>query len=166
MIRVRTLTIALALTLGLGLASLAASASAPRRAVHVSHGRGWPDGCPRAIRPVQAAPEVAAAEARAVRAQVPHAFAHLRSMGRPAWQHVQLLALATLGTDPTSGWLPRLRGFERYVRDATSACGARVAGNSTLVLLVFPECQLRCAPQYAYLTPTRRGWYLWTSYRV
>lgn len=88
-------------------------------------------------------------------------------MGHPAWRHVEVSAVVSLAQLPLGqGWLHRIGGFKYYVAAATRACGKATAHRSLLVFLFFPECQLPCAPSFAFVTATRRGWYLWTSYQV
>jgi hypothetical protein len=88
-------------------------------------------------------------------------------MGRPAWRHVEVTGVVSLAQLPVAqGWLHRVRGLKYYVAAATRACGEAAALRSLLVFLWFPECQIPCAPSFAFATPTRRGWYLWTSYQV
>jgi hypothetical protein len=87
-------------------------------------------------------------------------------MGTPAWQNPELEALIDLATTPAPGWLHRIRGLDYYNKAATVACGATIAHRSLLALIWFPQCQIPCAPQFAFVTSTRKGWYLWTSYRV
>jgi hypothetical protein len=127
---------------------------------------GWPDGCPRNARTEFAWPTDVVAVTQAVRSQVPRVFANLTSMGRPAWHHVQLKAVIDLGGQPAPGWLHRIRGLDYYRAAATRACGKEAMLSSMLALLYFPECQLPCAPQFAFATATRARWYLWTSYRI
>jgi hypothetical protein len=124
--------------------------------------------CPRQVMPlITMPPQVMSGVARAVRTQVPHVFAHLTSMGHPAWPHFQVAALIVLRRgELTLGSEPPIRGLGRYARVATRACGSRTAAASVLVLLEFPYCQLPCAFGWAYATRTRNGWRLWTSYQV
>jgi hypothetical protein len=104
---------------------------------------------------------------RAVREQVPHVFAHLTSMGQPAWPHFQLVGTVVLAQLPLGyGDVPQVRGLGRYLTFAAKACGLRTAKASVLVFLQFPYCQLPCSFGWAYVTPTHTGWRLWTSYRV
>src|SRR5207245_2252090 len=129
--------------------------------------RGWPGGCPAHVVARFSTPNDFVAATEAIRSQVPRVYATLRSMGQPAWPHVEVVALINLGATPLGpGWLHRIDGFEYYRTSATHACGQATALRSLLAFLWFPECQIPCAPSFAFVTPTRRGWYLWTSYRV
>jgi hypothetical protein len=127
-------------------------------------------GCPREVRPaVTFGPARMIAVLRALKAQVPRVYANLTSMGHPAWPHFQLQALVRLDQFPLSGprgFLPPIRGISRYEALAARACGKKAALSSVLVFLQFPYCQLPCAVSWAYMTPTRTGWHLWTSYQV
>jgi hypothetical protein len=90
-------------------------------------------------------------------------------MGEPAWPHAQVQALVRLDQLPLSGFQgarPPVRGLDRYVTLAARACGRKTALSSVLVFLQFPYCQIPCSFGWAYLTPTRAGWHLWTSYKV
>ncbi len=95
-------------------------------------------------------------------------YAKLSSMGHKAWPRFQIRALigplsgGPLGAD----FGPPVRGFKRYSALAARACGRSAADSSVLVFLEFPNCQLPCAYSWAYLTLTRNGWPLWTSYQV
>src|SRR4051812_5893735 len=129
--------------------------------------RAWPDGCPARTVGATTALGAVAPEVTAIRKQIARVFGGLSSQGSPAWHHAQILGLISLGAQPpTSGWLPKIRGLAAYRTRATAACGARTADASALVLLYFGECQLPCAPAFAFVTPTRTGWRLWTPYRV
>jgi hypothetical protein len=148
-----------------GCALLAQSvASAPARSDAVD----VPGGCPRRIASfVSTRAQLTKDAAAAAAAQVPRVFGRLTSMGHPAWRHSQLDALIFLSRVPLAfGHEPRVRGLERYVKIAGAACGRRTADASALVFLEFPDCQLPCAYQWAYITRLRRGWRLWTSYPV
>ena len=107
---------------------------------------------------------------QAIKAQVPRVFANLTSMGEPAWPHVQVQALVRLNQLPlggrASGYRPPVGGLTRYATIAARGCGRAAALASVLVFLQFPECQLPCAFGWAYVTSTRSGWHLWTSYQV
>lgn len=127
-------------------------------------------GCPRGVRPaVTFGPTRMIAVVRALKAQVPRVYANLTSMGHPAWPHFQLQALLRLDQFPLTGppgFLPPVRGVGRYETLAARACGKKAALSSVLVFLQFPYCQLPCSVSWAYVTPTRAGWHLWTSYQV
>jgi hypothetical protein len=104
---------------------------------------------------------------RALKAQIPRVYANLKSMGQAAWPHAQVTAFVRLNQLPLGGGLlPTVRGLDRYKRFAIRACGRTAALASVLVFLQFPYCQIPCSFSWAYLTPTRSGWHLWTSYRV
>jgi hypothetical protein len=104
---------------------------------------------------------------RALKAQIPRVYANLTSMGYPAWPHAQVAALVRLNQLPFGGgFLPAVRGLDRYKQFAVRACGRKAELASVLVFLQFPYCQLPCSFSWAYLTPTRAGWHLWTSYQV
>ena len=124
-------------------------------------------GCPRHVTPaITFGPARWIVVLRAVRTQVPRVFADLTSMGHPAWQRVQVQALVGLNQLPLGTYTrPAVRGLDRYERFAIRACGRSTAGASVLVFLQFPNCQLPCSFGWAYVTPTRAGWHLWTSYR-
>jgi hypothetical protein len=137
--------------------------SAPPRAVRVT------GGCPRQAKAaIQFGPAQWVAINRAIRAEVPRVFADLTSMGHKAWPGFQIRAvIAPLGGAPLGADAgPPIRGFKRYVALASRACGRRAAEWSALVILQFPNCQLPCSNGWAYLTPTQRGWHLWSSYQV
>jgi hypothetical protein len=128
-------------------------------------------GCPRHVRPVVLfGPARMIPVMRALKAQVPRVYANLTSMGHPAWPLFQVQALVRLNQLPLGGqgggFLPPVRGLERYETLAARACGRKAAFASVLVFLQFPNCQLSCSYSWAYLTPTRAGWHLWTSYQV
>jgi len=125
-------------------------------------------GCPKQVRQVVAfGPERMIPVMRAVKTQVPHVFANLTSMGHPAWQHVQMQAALRLNQLPLGGGLtPPVRGLDRYEQFAVRACGRTAAQASVLVFLQFPNCQIPCAFGWAYVTPTRPGWHLWTSIQI
>ena len=106
---------------------------------------------------------------RALKAQVPRVFRNLTSMGDPAWPHANVQALVRLDQLPLSGFQgtrPPVRGLNQYVTLAARACGKKTALSSVLVFIQFPLCQSPCSFGWAYLTPTRAGWHLWTSYKV
>jgi hypothetical protein len=130
---------------------------------------GWPDGCPRhpAADASVLTPRSFAAASNAVRVQVPRVFRNLTSQGHSAWHHAGITALISVfGTGyAPGGFPPRLKGTSYYERAATRACGKATARVSLVAFLNFPECQLACGYGFAYVTRTRRGWYLWTSYR-
>jgi hypothetical protein len=137
--------------------------SAPARVLAVT------GGCPRHVKPsVEFPPARWSAISRALKSQVPRVYANLTSMGDKAWPRFQIRALigplsgGPLGADVG----PPIRGFKRYMALAARACGRRAANDSVLVFLEFPNCQLPCANAWAYLTFTRTGWHLWTSYQV
>ena len=125
-------------------------------------------GCPRQVREVVLfGPARMVAVVKAVRAQVPRVFANLTSMGHPAWRLAQVQALVRLNQLPLGGegggFRPRVSGLGRYATLAARACGRTAELASVLVFLQFPECQLPCSFGWAYVTPTRAGWHLWTS---
>ena len=143
---------------------VARSAGAPRPVVVTG-------GCPRSVKPAALfGPSRMILALRALKAQVPRVFANLTSMGHPAWPNFQLQALVRLNQlplgGPDSGFRPAVRGLDRYETLAARACGKKVALESVLVFLQFPSCQLPCSIGWAYLTPTRAGWHLWTSYQI
>ena len=145
----------------------AASAWSSHTGVSRSGARAWPDGCPATTVGATTPPGAVAPEVTAIRKQISRVFGRLSSQGAPAWHHAQILGVISLGAEPpTSGWLPKITGLGAYRTRATAACGARTADASALVLLYFGECQLPCAPAFAFVTPTQTGWHLWTSYRV
>jgi hypothetical protein len=127
-------------------------------------------GCPRHLKlgatfePVRMIPLF-----RALKAQIPRVFRNLSSMGDPAWPHANVQALVRLDQLPLSGFQgtrPPVRGLDQYVRFAARACGKKTALSSVLVFIQFPLCQIPCSFGWAYLTPTRAGWRLWTSYTL
>jgi hypothetical protein len=103
----------------------------------------------------------------AVRAQVPRVFKGLTSQGHVAWHHAGISGLISVfGTGfAPGGFPPRLEGTNYYEKTAARACGQATARASLVAFLNFPDCQLACAYGFAYVTKTRRGWYMWTSYR-
>jgi hypothetical protein len=107
---------------------------------------------------------------QAIKAQVPRVFANLTSMGHPAWRLAQVQALVRLNQLPLGGqeggFRPPVGGLGRYSTLAARACGRTAALASVLVFLQFPECQIPCSFGWAYVTPTRAGWHLWTSSQV
>jgi hypothetical protein len=125
-------------------------------------------GCPRHVKPALTfGPARWIAVTRAINAQVPRVYANLSSMGHPAWPGFQIQALVGLNQLPLGGYTrPAVRGLDRYESFAVRACGRTAALASVLVFLQFPNCQLPCSFGWAYLTPTRAGWHLWTSYQV
>jgi hypothetical protein len=129
-------------------------------------------GCPRHVREVALfGPARMVPVVKAIKAQVPRVFANLTSMGHPAWRLAQVQALVRLNQLPLGGqegssFLPPVQGLTRYETLAARACGRTTALASVLVFLQFPECQLPCSFGWAYVTPTRAGWHLWTSYQV
>lgn len=150
--------------LGLGVSSVVAQRGAGTAPALTVSG-----GCPRAVRPVvNFGPARMIPAMRALKAQVPTVFANLTSMGHPAWPYFQVQALVRLNQlplgGPSSGFRPPVRGLGRYGTFAARACGRKAALASVLVFLQFPSCQLPCSFGWAYLTPTRGGWHLWTSY--
>ena len=154
-----------------GLLGLAFSSVAAVHRAKISHGVRVTGGCPREVRPVvNFGPERMTPALHALEAQVPRVFANLTSMGSPAWPHFQVQALVRLSQLPLggerSGFRPPVRGLSRYEALAARACGRKAALASVLVFLQFPECQIPCSFGWAYLTPTRAGWHLWTSYQL
>jgi hypothetical protein len=128
-------------------------------------------GCPHEVRPVvDFRPARMIPALHAIKAQVPRVYAHLTSQGSPAWPHFQIQALVHLNQlplgGPRAGIRPPVRGLGRYETFAARACGRKAALASVLVFLQFPSCQLPCSFGWAYVTPTRAGWHLWTSYQV
>jgi hypothetical protein len=111
-----------------------------------------PFSCP-VVTETAAKPERVLAAARQL---VPHEYARLRSMGRPAWQHFQIQALVQLSRR-IYGPQPPLR------RLAVRLCGARVADRTWALSLQFPECQIPCSEDVALVAPTLRGWRIWYS---
>jgi hypothetical protein len=149
-----------------GLALVASITSRPARP---APDRALTGGCPRHVRPaITFGPALLLAVTRAVKAQVPRVYPNLTSMGHPAWPDFQIQAIVVLNQLPTLGpdYAPRIRGLDRYEKLAARACGLRAANASVLVFLQFPNCQLPCSLSWAYLTRTRGGWHLWTSYQV
>ena len=125
--------------------------------------------CPQHVKPALTfGPARWIAITRAIRAQVPRVYANLTSMGHPAWPGFQIQALVGLNQQPLGGTFrpARVRGLSRYETVGARACGRQAAHESILVFLDFPNCQLPCSVSWAYLTRTRAGWHLWTSYRV
>ena len=164
----RTVATCLVLVVLIGLVCagvvVARSAGAPRTVAVTG-------GCPRYVKPtVLFGPSRMIPALRALKAQVPRVFANLTSMGHPAWPNFQVQALVRLNQlplgGPYSGFRPVVRGLDRYETLAARACGRKAAIESVLVFLQFPSCQLPCSIGWAYLTPTRAGWHLWTSYQV
>ena len=102
-----------------------------------------------------------------MRAQVPRVFKGLTSQGHVAWHHAGISGLISVfGTGfAPGGFPPRLEGTNYYEKTAARACGQATARASLVAFLNFPDCQLACAYGFAYVTKTRRGWYMWTSYR-
>jgi hypothetical protein len=162
---IRILLAALAVVLLLALALWGVAAVRSAATVPAAPVTG---GCPREIREVAAfGPSRMIPVLRALKAQIPRVYAHLTSMGDPAWPHAQVQALVRLNQLPLGeSFLPPVRGLDRYKRFAVRACGRNAALASVLVFLQFPYCQNPCAFSWAYLTPTRAGWHLWTSYQV
>jgi hypothetical protein len=141
--------------------ALAAHSPKTRAALNVG------GGCPRHVKRVaDFEPAQAIAVLRAVKAQVPRVYANLTSMGHPAWRRFQVQALVHLDQLSLGGGLSAVRGLRRYETVAARACGKTAAIASVLVFLEFPNCQLPCAFGSAYVTPTRSGWHLWTSYQI
>jgi hypothetical protein len=141
--------------------SLAATSASP------SH--GWPSGCPRHPVPEPGwNPLDLAKAAKAFHAQVRRVFGHLTSQGHAAWHDATISALvATSGTGyGPGGSPPPLKGTRFYQQAAVRACGRTIASASLVAFVYFPYCQLACSYTFAYVTRTRRGWYMWTSYRV
>jgi hypothetical protein len=133
-----------------------------------SHG-GWPSGCPRhPVREPGWTPLDLARAAKAVHAQVHRVFGNLTSQGHAAWHDALVSALvATSGTGyGPGGSPPPLKGTHHYQQAAIHACGRTTASASLVAFIYFPYCQLACSYNFAYITKTRRGWYLWTSYQV
>jgi hypothetical protein len=132
-----------------------------------SHG-AWPGVCPRHPVALGLTPNELAAASNAVRTQTPRVFNGLTSQGHVAWHHPGVTALISVfgtGFSP-GGFPPGLKGTAYYERTATRACGKATARASLVAFLTFPDCQAACAYTFAYVTRTRRGWYMWTSYRV
>ena len=126
-------------------------------------------GCPQQVIPLLTSrPGRMIAVTRAVKAQVPRVYEHLTSMGHRAWPGFEIDAFVVLNRLPLSfGSAPtRIRGLGKHEELAARACGTRTARASVLVFLEFPNCQLPCSFGWAYVTRTRRGWHLWTSYRA
>jgi hypothetical protein len=122
-------------------------------------------GCPRSpATDAGLTPHDFATASNAVRAQVPRVFKNLSSQGHPAWHHAGISALISVyGTGyAPGGFPPRLKRTAYYERTATRACGTAAARASLVAFLNFPECQLACAYGFAYVTKTRRGWYVRT----
>lgn len=153
------------------IAGLAAASALSFARTSAPSGHGWPSGCPRqpvARRTEHWTPLDLAHAAKAVHAQLPRVFGHLTSQGHPAWHGAGISALvATYGTGyGPGGSPPPLKGTRFYWRAAVRACGRAAAWVSFVAFIQFPECQLACSYNFAYVTKTRRGWYMWTSYRI
>jgi len=105
---------------------------------------------------------------RAAHRQIPRVFRHLTSMGSPAWPHAWIAAVVSTGGTPVDleGWPRPLTGIARYAAIATRSCGKAVADASYVAFISFPACQMPCSAGFAFVTRTRRGWILWTPYRV
>jgi hypothetical protein len=154
-----------------GLFGLTFSGVAAVHGITTSPGLRVTGGCPHEVRssalfgPTRMVPVV-----QAIKAQVPRVYANLTSMGRPAWRLAQVQGLVRLNQLPLGGegggYRPPVRGLGRYETLAARACGRKAALASVLVFLQFPECQLPCSFGWAYVTPTRAGWHLWTSSQV
>jgi hypothetical protein len=153
------------LALLIGLALLVAGTARPVRSAPA---RAVTGGCPQNVTAaISFGPRRWVAISRALQAQVPRVYANLTSMGHIAWPGFQIRALVLLSGGPLGAdFGPAIRGFKNYVTLAARACGLRAADNSVLVFLQFPNCQLPCSNSWAYLTFTRKGWHLWTSYQV
>ena len=126
-------------------------------------------GCPRHLKvPGTSEPQQMIPILRALKAQIPRVFRNLTSMGQPAWQHAQAQAFVRLDQLPLGGQgaRPSVRGLDRYVALAARACGRKIALSSVLVFLQFPYCQIPCSLGWAYVTPTKAGWHVWTSYKA
>ena len=133
-------------------------------------GQGWPSGCPRhpVVRSAGWTSLDLAQAAEAVHTQLPRVFRGLTSQGHVAWHGAGISALvATYGTGyGPGGSPPPLRGTRFYLKTALHACGRAVAQASLVAFIQFPQCQLACSYNFAYVTETRRGWHMWTSYRI
>jgi hypothetical protein len=93
---------------------------------------------------------------RAVLRLVPNEYRRLRSMGRPAWPHAQVVGVVSL--------VRRLYAPQPPLRAlAVRLCGAKVADASWVVFLQFPWCQLPCSEDTAFAAHTRTGWRIWYS---
>lgn len=154
-----------------GVLGLAFSSVAAVHRAKTSHAVRVTGGCPHEVKPVvNFGPGQMTLALYAIKAQVPRVFADLTSMGRPAWPYFQVQALVRLNQlplgGPSGGFRPPVRGLSRYETFAARACGRKVALASVLVFLQFPSCQLPCSFGWAYVTPTRAGWHLWTSYQL
>src|SRR5205085_5197509 len=100
--------------------------------------------CPNAAPTLTRTP---AAVARAVLRLVPSEYRRLRSMGRPAWPHAQVVGIVSLGR--------RLYAPQAPLRTlAVRLCGRKVADASWVVFLQFPWCQLPCSEDTAFVAHT------------
>ena len=100
----------------------------------------------------------AASVIEATKRLVPHEYARLTSMGHVAWRHFQIQALFSLS--PT--YVVR-QPAPVYRRIARRLCGEAVTERSWAVILQFPDCQLPCSEDVAFLARERRGWRIWYS---
>ena len=131
--------------------------------------RGWPSGCPaHPVRSTGWSSLDLARAAKAVHTQLPRVFRGLTSQGHVASHGGGISALvATYGAGyGPGGSPPPLKGTQFYLKAAVRACGRAVARASLVAFIQFPQCQLACSYNFAYITETRPGWYMWTSYRI
>lgn len=158
-----------AVAVALAAAGLAAASALSFSTASTPSGHAWPSGCPRhAVSIPPATPADYEHAAQAVHAQLRRVFGDLTSQGHAAWHQPGITAL--ISADGTGygpgGWPPPFKGTAFYRKTAVRACGRRVARDSLVAFIEFPDCQLACAYTFAYVTKTRRGWYMWTSYRI
>lgn len=158
----------LALAGAVAATALLAVAAIAKPTIAAAPARAWPGRCPRGVvtRYDWRARDFAAAS-RAAQAQIRRVFGTLDSQGKPAWHDAgvsAVISLSGIGQAP-GGWPPAIKGIAYYKRAASHACGHTTAIRSLVAFLTFPECQLPCGYDFAFLTLTRRGWYMWQSHR-
>jgi hypothetical protein len=119
-------------------------------------------GCPRDVKRIgYLAPSAFVAATRAAKAQVPRVFRGVESQGTPATDLFEIQGVMLLL--PQISLIPKISGLQHYYSDARRACGKRAA-SSTLLVLLYLGCQIPCSEAWAYATPTKRGWHVWSTW--